>query len=168
MNTMTTKRIYLAGHRGMVGSAIARQLTAEGHTLVTRTRSELDLTDQAEVRAFFHDIPSKLAQSHLVICRAGAATVSEIVASKRPAIFIPLAIAADNHQYFNAKAISDKNAAWIIEEKDFNIAKLQILLSKLLKNPILLANASEKARDLKWIDSGDSLLKLVESLSAIG
>ena len=49
-------KIFVAGHRGMVGSAIVRQLLSAGHTpdqLVTRTRAELDLTDQAAVRAFF-------------------------------------------------------------------------------------------------------------------
>ena len=47
-------KIYVAGHRGMVGSAIVRQLQAQGHTrLLTRTHAELDLTSQAAVRAFF-------------------------------------------------------------------------------------------------------------------
>lgn len=47
-------RIYIAGHRGMVGSALVRILQKEGFTsLITRTRSELDLTNQAAVRAFF-------------------------------------------------------------------------------------------------------------------
>ncbi len=47
-------RIYIAGHRGMVGSAILRQLTTAGHShLITRTSSELDLTNQAAVQAFF-------------------------------------------------------------------------------------------------------------------
>ena len=47
-------KIYIAGHRGMVGGAILRALQAQGqHELVTRTSAELDLTDQAAVRAFF-------------------------------------------------------------------------------------------------------------------
>ncbi|WP_207457019.1 GDP-L-fucose synthase [Azospirillum sp. SYSU D00513] len=47
-------RIFVAGHRGLVGSAILRRLSEQGHTnLVFRTRAELDLTDQAAVRAFF-------------------------------------------------------------------------------------------------------------------
>ncbi|KGB83247.1 GDP-fucose synthetase [Rhodovulum sp. NI22] len=55
---MKDKKIYVAGHRGMVGGAILRQLQArkdagEALTLITRTHAELDLTDQAQVRAFF-------------------------------------------------------------------------------------------------------------------
>ena len=49
-------KIYVAGHRGMVGSSIVRQLLAQGHPagrIVTRTRGELDLTNQAAVNAFF-------------------------------------------------------------------------------------------------------------------
>ncbi|NBW74177.1 MAG: GDP-L-fucose synthase [Sphingomonadaceae bacterium] len=47
--------IFVAGHRGMVGSAILRQLEARGHTPVVRTREELDLADQAAVRVFFEE-----------------------------------------------------------------------------------------------------------------
>ena len=51
---MNQPKIYVAGHRGMVGSAIVRVLQRQGHTrLVTRTHAELDLTDQAAVRHFF-------------------------------------------------------------------------------------------------------------------
>lgn len=52
----TSSKIYIAGHRGMVGSAIVRQLLATGHPpdrIVTRTHAELDLTDQAATRDFF-------------------------------------------------------------------------------------------------------------------
>ncbi|EFL49652.1 NAD-dependent epimerase/dehydratase [Solidesulfovibrio fructosivorans JJ]] len=48
--------IYVAGHRGLVGAAIARELTGLGATLVTRTHRELDLTNQAAVRAFFDSV----------------------------------------------------------------------------------------------------------------
>lgn len=54
MSTEHNHAIYIAGHRGMVGSAIVRRLQALGYTnLITATHAELDLTDQAAVRAFF-------------------------------------------------------------------------------------------------------------------
>ena len=49
-----TDKIYVAGHRGLVGSAIVRNLKAKGYdNVIGRTHKELDLTSQAQVRAFF-------------------------------------------------------------------------------------------------------------------
>ena len=67
-----TPKIYVAGHRGMVGSAIVRQLLAQGHRadrIITRTHAELDLTDQASVRAFFES--EKPNQVYLAAAKVG-------------------------------------------------------------------------------------------------
>lgn len=74
MNTRVSSsaKIYVAGHRGMVGSAIVRQLLACGHTessIVARTHAELDLTDQAAVRSFFTS--EKPEQVYLAAARVG-------------------------------------------------------------------------------------------------
>ncbi len=68
----THAKIYVAGHRGMVGSAIVRQLRAQGHPadrIITRTHAELDLTDQAAVRAFF--ATAKPDQVYLAAAKVG-------------------------------------------------------------------------------------------------
>jgi GDP-L-fucose synthase len=68
----TSSKIYVAGHRGMVGSAIVRQLLAAGvrrEALVTRTHAELDLTDQAAVRSFFAS--ERPDQVYLAAARVG-------------------------------------------------------------------------------------------------
>ena len=63
-------RIYVAGHRGLVGSAIVRALRARGHTnIVTRTHDELELADQAAVRAFFRS--ERVDQVYLAAARVG-------------------------------------------------------------------------------------------------
>ena len=73
---MTSKtsqpKIYVAGHRGMVGSAIVRRLVAAGHDparIVGRTHAEMDLTDQAAVRAFF--ATERPEQVYLAAARVG-------------------------------------------------------------------------------------------------
>ena len=78
-----TPRIYIAGHRGLVGSAIVRRLQALGHTgLITRSHAELDLTDERGTRAFFD--AEKPDQVYLAAARVGG-----IVANNRyPAEFI--------------------------------------------------------------------------------
>ena len=78
-----TSRIYIAGHRGLVGSAIVRRLQAAGHTqLLLRTHAELDLTDERATRAFFeHEKPEYVFLA--------AAKVGGIVANNSfPASFI--------------------------------------------------------------------------------
>lgn len=67
-----TPKIYVAGHRGMVGSAIVRQLLAQGHPpdcILVRTHAELDLTDQSAVRAFFE--AEKPDQVYLAAAKVG-------------------------------------------------------------------------------------------------
>lgn len=71
-NTTLTTRIYVAGHRGMVGSAIVRQLLAQGvprEQIITRTHAELDLTDQAAVRGFFEH--QAIDQVYLAAAKVG-------------------------------------------------------------------------------------------------
>jgi GDP-L-fucose synthase len=76
-------RIFVAGHRGMVGSALVRRLQADGYTaILTRTHAELDLLDQAAVRRFF-------ATEAVDVVLLAAARVGGILAnSTQPADFI--------------------------------------------------------------------------------
>ncbi|WP_108507819.1 GDP-L-fucose synthase [Polynucleobacter acidiphobus] len=70
MTDSSKERVYIAGHRGMVGSAIVRELTRKGYTdLVVRTHHELDLTDQAAVRHFFET--EKPTQVYLAAAKVG-------------------------------------------------------------------------------------------------
>ena len=81
-------RIYVAGHRGLVGSALVRQLTAQGYTnLILRTHAELDLIDAVQVRAFFEEV----RPDYVILA---AAKVGGIIANRTyPADFIYLNLA---------------------------------------------------------------------------
>ena len=65
---------------------------------------------KATLAAFFDDMPERLADSHLVICRAGASTVAELAAAGRPAILVPFPTATDDHQSANARALRGANS----------------------------------------------------------
>ena len=72
-----------------------------------------------------NDIGNAYACSDLIVCRAGAGTVKEVENYNLPALFIPFPFATDNHQFFNAKFVEQKNFRIVIEEKD--ITKEEII-----------------------------------------
>lgn len=72
------------------------------------------------VKEYIYDMPLYMAAADLVICRAGAMTLTELAKLQKCAILIPSPNVTDNHQYKNAKVLSDANAAVLIEEKDLS------------------------------------------------
>jgi UDP-N-acetylglucosamine--N-acetylmuramyl-(pentapeptide) pyrophosphoryl-undecaprenol N-acetylglucosamine transferase len=67
---------------------------------------------------YLYDMPSRMAAADVVICRAGAMTLSELAAIGKAAILIPSPNVTDNHQYKNAKVLADAGAAVLLEEKE--------------------------------------------------
>jgi UDP-N-acetylglucosamine--N-acetylmuramyl-(pentapeptide) pyrophosphoryl-undecaprenol N-acetylglucosamine transferase len=88
--------------------------------------------ENIHIQAFIQNMAEAYAQAHLVLCRAGALTVSEIALMQKPAIFVPSPNVTDNHQYKNALALAEKNAALLWEEKQLKEEhSLQYLLTTL-------------------------------------
>lgn len=85
-----------------------------------------------EVSDFFRDIPRRLSEAQLVISRAGASSVADIAAVGRPSILIPLAIATDDHQTANARALASSGAAIVVQETQLNAETLADLIKTVL------------------------------------
>ncbi len=111
----------------------------------------------ARIAPFFTDIPAQLAAAHLVICRAGASTVAELAVAGRPALFVPLAASLDGDQAQNAKQMQEKNAAWVMAEKDFTPAALSAKLVEFMHDPAALVAAAVASRSLGRPDAADRL-----------
>ena len=90
---------------------------------------------RADVAAFFTDMDEKYERADLVICRAGATTLSEITVMGLPSILIPFPFAADNHQVKNALALVNKGAAEMIENSDLSGSFLASRISYYRDNP---------------------------------
>ena len=112
-----------------------------------------------EVKSFFDDMPTQLANAHLLIARSGASTVAELAIAGRPAIFVPLAIAADDHQRINAASVVEQNGGWLILEKDFTPESLAALLTELIPNKLL--PAAENIRKLAKPNAAKDLAELI-------
>lgn len=116
---------------------------------------------QAELAAFFDDMPQRLAEAHLVIGRAGASTVAELCAAGRPAILVPFPHATDDHQTANAHALADAGGAWLLPQNHLSPETLLERLTSLLSKPATLARAARCARELAQEDAAERLADLV-------
>lgn len=120
---------------------------------------------QAEVWPFFRDMADRLAKSHLVIGRSGASTVSETAVVGRPAILVPLAIATNDHQTFNAQALANAGAADVISEAGFSVERLTNTLQNLLTAPDELQKRAKAARGVGKPDAAETLADIVWAIT---
>src|SRR5713226_1268473 len=102
----------------------------------------------AAVYRFIDDMPAAFARADLLICRSGASTVAEVAAAGKPAIFIPFARAADDHQRVNAQALERAGAAVMLEESNLTGERLVELLGSLLQDRKRLNQMGTAARGL--------------------
>ena len=141
---------------------ISQQCRAED---IERARAAYDKTDiNVELATFFSDIPARLAQAHLVICRSGASTIAELTTAGRPAILVPYPHAMDDHQTVNAKALEAAGAAYIIAQADFTSETLTARLKLLFAQPQTLARMAQHAHDHGQQDAAANLASLVIGL----
>jgi UDP-N-acetylglucosamine--N-acetylmuramyl-(pentapeptide) pyrophosphoryl-undecaprenol N-acetylglucosamine transferase len=101
-----------------------------------------------------------LAVSDLVIGRAGASFLAEILARGIPSILIPYPFAAENHQEYNARAVSNQGAAIMVLEKDLTGELLVKLVQELLQDRERLRAMSARALDLGKPEALDQLVGL--------
>jgi UDP-N-acetylglucosamine--N-acetylmuramyl-(pentapeptide) pyrophosphoryl-undecaprenol N-acetylglucosamine transferase len=100
-----------------------------------------------QVCAFLDDMPERFAKAHLVLARSGASTVAELAAAGKPALLVPFAAAADQHQRANAEAMVAARAAVMLQEPDLEVPdKLLSAIVELLKDPERLSAMSTAAR----------------------
>jgi UDP-N-acetylglucosamine--N-acetylmuramyl-(pentapeptide) pyrophosphoryl-undecaprenol N-acetylglucosamine transferase len=121
----------------------------------------------AEIAPFFRDMAGRLSSAHLVIGRAGASTVSELAAAGRPSLLIPLKIAMDDHQRFNAKLLTDVGAAMVLAEDDATVEAMASLLERLLTDPEGLTRMAKAAHAVAIPDGAARLADLVEQTAGI-
>jgi UDP-N-acetylglucosamine--N-acetylmuramyl-(pentapeptide) pyrophosphoryl-undecaprenol N-acetylglucosamine transferase len=101
---------------------------------------------EGEVVEFIQDMPAAFAQADLVVCRAGASTVSELAASGRPSILVPYPFAADNHQQHNAEAMQRTGAALLVPDIEMTGQRLFDEVTALMANRPKLEAMAEAAK----------------------
>lgn len=116
---------------------------------------------QVDLAPFFADVAARLAAAHLVISRAGASSVAELMLAGKPALLVPLPGAMDNHQFYNAQAVEQAGAGWVVPQEQFTAQSLAIKLETLLRAPERLNDCAVAMRQLAVIGAAEKLADVV-------
>ena len=119
----------------------------------------------AELMTYITDMPAKLAESHLVIARAGASTIAELTAAGRPAILVPLPSATDDHQTANAREMAKAGGARMIAQDEFTPETLARQIEALAHDPEALANAAARSLSVGRPNAASDLADLIERVA---
>ena len=133
-------------------------------SLLTEKGVDLNEAPNLDIRPYIDNMPECMAAADLVICRAGAITLSELQAMGKPAILIPSPNVAENHQYHNAMALVNAGAADIIEESDLTGELLTQKADELLQNPEKLQKYSENARKMAITNATEKIYAVVKKV----
>lgn len=105
-----------------------------------------------------------MVNADLLVSRAGATTLAEITALGTPSILIPSPYVPNNHQFYNAKALVDNQAAIMLEEKDLNAEKLKELIEGLLNDNQRRLTIGQNARNMAVDNAIEDIIGKVEEL----
>ncbi|MBQ5755656.1 MAG: UDP-N-acetylglucosamine--N-acetylmuramyl-(pentapeptide) pyrophosphoryl-undecaprenol N-acetylglucosamine transferase, partial [Erysipelotrichaceae bacterium] len=105
-----------------------------------------------------------MKDADLFVGRAGATTLAEVIATGVPSVLIPSPYVPNNHQYFNARALSDKNAAVLIEEKQLTPELLKKTIEDLLADDEARANLSKQTESMRNDHVIDDIIDEIEKL----
>ena len=119
---------------------------------------------QAELLPFIDDMAQALAEADLVICRAGATTVTEIAAIGAAALFVPFPHAVDDHQTTNARFLVDQGAGWLVPQSELEPEHLANMLQNIER--LTLMDRALKAKNMQKTQAVDEVVAACEELAA--
>ena len=125
---------------------------------------DLSKLPDLEVREYIHDMGTLMRAADLVICRAGASTISELTALGVPAIIVPSPNVTHNHQEHNARVLSDAGGAVLMLEQDSSGQKLYDTVCSILSDDSRRASMSQAMASLGVIDAAEQIYAAVMSL----
>lgn len=154
--------VYHIHSVGTNGKEYLEKFEANGFT---KRAENVYYKGNAEVRLYIDNMDTCMAAADLVIGRAGASSLSEIEAMGKASILIPSPYVAENHQFHNAMALVNRNAARILREKDLTTDSLKALMNELISDKAELANIEKNAKEMAILDSRERIADIILSLA---
>jgi UDP-N-acetylglucosamine--N-acetylmuramyl-(pentapeptide) pyrophosphoryl-undecaprenol N-acetylglucosamine transferase len=133
--------------------------------IVNKNASAWPDADRVVVRPYLHDMADAYAAADLVLARAGASTLGELIATGRPAVLVPYPHAAEDHQTANARHIEETGAAVVVTDGELKTGRLLKLLPEIMAAE-RLRTMRDAARTLRYADPLATILARVDALTA--
>ena len=134
-----------------------------GKNSYAELNNNLIVPKSTKIVPFFDNLPSLMKSADLIISRAGASTIAEIMATKTPSILIPSPYVANNHQYYNALDLVNKKISIMIEEKDLNKDSLIEAIDEMFDEKTL-EEVRENLKEIKDISSSTIIMEEVKKI----
>ena len=139
-------------------------LHQSGATQIDALRANYEAAGvQAELTPFIEDTASAFAHADIIVCRAGASTVTEIAAVGAAAIFVPFPSAVDDHQTTNAQFLVGAGGGWLVQQSDLTPEGLAKML--LNSERAALVEIAEKAKNMQKINATREVVAACEELA---
>lgn len=135
-----------------------------GYSTFNEALKDVPLSDMISVREYITDMDICMAAADLVICRAGAITLSELQAMGKPSILIPSPYVAENHQFHNAMTLKNVGAARVFEEKDLDFKQLIKTVDELLSDKAALDSMADAAKKSAIINTNEIIYNALYQL----
>ncbi len=150
-------RLFFVHGYGQLGRFVPDKLREKGY--------DPEKISNVRVSEYVFDMADCMAAADLVISRAGASSLAEIEALGKTSILVPSPYVSENHQYYNAMALAEKNAAVLIEQKDLTSEKVSEIISDLVAKPEKYHRIGDSARNLAVADAQKKICDIIISLA---
>lgn len=165
MNAAMCEFIKLAGKNP--GFKLIHSAGSEGYKSMVTALTEAVPDYEAngmDVREYIYDMPRVMAAADIVLCRAGASTISELTYMHKPTVFVPSPYVTNDHQFKNASVVANVGGAIIFREKDLKPQKLLDAVKSILASPDELKRMSDAMEKLAVMDAVKTIADEILSL----
>ena len=118
--------------------------------------------ENVRIEGYIDNMKDYVAAADLLICRAGALSLAELMMAGKPSIIVPISNSVGNHQYYNAKAVADAGGAFLVEESQMDIEDICEKIEYLASDSTLLDNMGHIAREMAPVDATDIIYREIK------
>lgn len=133
--------------------------------LIRQMGIDLQKHPAVQLREYIYDMPMLMAAADLIICRAGASTISEVAASATPCIMVPSPNVTDNHQEKNARVLEARGAAMVLREEECDGDRMFEMVQTLLADPEKMASMRHALHQMAVVDAAERIYSTILELA---